>query len=125
MIKPQRIILSRKKGFRLQAASKAINGLEAVNCARPGRWGNPFKVGGYAEVPTRCGRGSSLRLVRDAGSAVRWFNRMLREGKTQGWSLADIRVELGGKNLACWCNGGPCHCDVLLFIANADKKVKP
>lgn len=30
----------------------------------------------------------------------------------------DIRRELGGKNLACWCpDGQPCHADVLLRIA--------
>lgn len=43
--RPVRLQLSRKKGFRLQEASRALNGLEAVNVARPSRWGNPFKVG--------------------------------------------------------------------------------
>ncbi len=34
--------------------------------------------------------------------------------------LADIRAQLKGKNLACWCGlGDPCHVDVLLEIANA------
>lgn len=32
----------------------------------------------------------------------------------------DIRLELRGKNLACWCRAGaPCHADVLLEIANS------
>jgi hypothetical protein len=31
------------------------------------------------------------------------------------------RLELAGKNLACWCKPGePCHADVLLEIANAE-----
>jgi hypothetical protein len=41
-------------------------------------------------------------------------------------TVEDIRRELRGKNLACWCpledeNGNrvPCHADVLLEIANA------
>ena len=42
MTKPIRIRLSRKKGFDLQAVSRAANGLPAVNVARPSRWGNPF-----------------------------------------------------------------------------------
>lgn len=42
---PVRLTLSRRKGFRLQAASRAINGLAAVTVARPGRWGNPFVIG--------------------------------------------------------------------------------
>ena len=41
---PQRIQLSRKKGFNLQSVSMALNGLPAVKCTRPGKWGNPFKV---------------------------------------------------------------------------------
>lgn len=42
MTTPVRLQLSRRKGFDLQAASRAVNGLDAVNVARPGRWGNPF-----------------------------------------------------------------------------------
>lgn len=33
---------------------------------------------------------------------------------------ADIRANLRGKNLACWCKDGPCHADVLLELANAE-----
>lgn len=40
--RPVRLQLSRRKGFNLQALSVATNGLPAVNCARPGRWGNPY-----------------------------------------------------------------------------------
>lgn len=40
--KPQRLQLSRKRGFNLQAASRTLNGLEAVNVARPSKFGNPF-----------------------------------------------------------------------------------
>jgi hypothetical protein len=33
----------------------------------------------------------------------------------------DVRRELAGKNLACWCPlWAPCHADVLLRIANED-----
>jgi hypothetical protein len=34
-------------------------------------------------------------------------------------TLDDIRCDLAGKNLACWCKPGePCHADVLLDLAN-------
>jgi hypothetical protein len=39
-----------------------------------------------------------------------------------GWltDLADVRRELRGKDLACWCPlDAPCHADVLLELANA------
>lgn len=35
--------------------------------------------------------------------------------------VEDIRRELAGKNLACWCPAAqPCHADVLLELANAE-----
>ncbi len=106
---PGRIQLSRKKGWRLPPNTVVVS--------RPHRWGNPFKVGGYAEVPNS--RGSTLRLIRDRASAVRWFKAMLRQGKTPPFALANMRSELAGKNLACWCPlGEPCHADVLLRLAN-------
>lgn len=34
-------------------------------------------------------------------------------------TVDDVRRELTGKNLACWCPpGSPCHADVLLEVAN-------
>ena len=37
-----------------------------------------------------------------------------------GFTVGDIRRELGGRNLACWCAlDKPCHADALLEIANA------
>ena len=38
---------------------------------------------------------------------------------TQYPSRDEIRAELRGRDLACWCPlTGPCHADVLLEIAN-------
>jgi hypothetical protein len=46
------------------------------------------------------------------------FRRMLEAGRLR-ITAADIRRELAGKNLACWCQlDRPCHGDVLLEIAN-------
>lgn len=37
-------------------------------------------------------------------------------------TLREIRILLGGQNLACWCPlDQPCHADVLLEIANRDQ----
>ncbi|MDP6564592.1 MAG: DUF4326 domain-containing protein, partial [Alphaproteobacteria bacterium] len=34
-------------------------------------------------------------------------------------AIEDIKRELAGRDLACWCRlDGPCHADVLLDIAN-------
>ena len=58
---PQRIQLSRKKGWRKPEG--------AVTVARPSRWGNPFKVG--APAPT------TGELVRDRAHAVDLYRAWL------------------------------------------------
>ena len=108
MSKPQRIQLSRRKGFNLQRISMEFNGLPAVNCARPSKFGNPFVVGSWLA-------GAKI----DRRGAVKLFRQLLKPGSLM---FKDAQTELRGKNLACWCkNDGqtPCHCDVLLKIANA------
>lgn len=91
-MKPQRIQLSRKKGFKIPP--------NTVSVARPGRWGNPHRIG-FCAV---CG----VRHTREDAIA---------EFKAEVSTL--ILSELSGKNLACWCKiGTPCHADVLLEIAN-------
>jgi hypothetical protein len=74
-----------------------------VNCARPGRWGNPHKVGMCAV----CG------VEHTQAEAVAEFRAELESAPE------DVRRELRGKNLACWCRlDQPCHADVLLRVAN-------
>lgn len=114
-MRPQRIVLSRRAGFDLQAVSVALNGLRAQSVARPGPWGNPFTI---ADVQAETG------LDKDAAQAeaVARFGRWMRgelDGARRPPERAIIRDKLSGKNLACWCRTGtPCHVDVLLEIAN-------
>jgi hypothetical protein len=54
---------------------------------------------------------------------VNEFRDMLNSPNTRSWhgypTDDEIKQELRGKNLACWCpEGSPCHADVLLEIAN-------
>jgi hypothetical protein len=104
---PVRLQLSRKKGFDLQAHSRAVNGLPAFNCSRPGRFGNQFKVG----------RDGCAHECRD-------LFRVKLEAQLAACPLGAIIIrqmldELRGKNVACWCGlGEPCHGDVWLEIAN-------
>ncbi|WP_353641366.1 DUF4326 domain-containing protein [Mesorhizobium sp. WSM2239] len=106
MTSPVRLRLSRRRGFDLQAHSREINGLDAVNVARPTRWGNPYRVG---MVDARTGG------TTDPDTAVeRYLSKLLRQGREP-----EIQFKLRGKNLACWCKPGePCHADVLLELAN-------
>ena len=93
---PVRIRLSRRRGWRKPAA--------AVVVARPSRWGNPFRVG-----PGRS---------REAAVAQYEAALLGIEGSL-GYTVADVRRALAGRDLACWCPlDEPCHADVLLRIAN-------
>lgn len=114
-MKPQRIVLSRRAGFDLQAISLALNGLPAQSVARPGRWGNPFTIAGVM---------AETGLDRDAAQAEaiarhsRWMAGTLEADRPPP-SRAEIRAALGGKNLACWCREGtPCHVETLIALAN-------
>lgn len=91
---PERIKLSRKSGWRLPA--------NAVNVARPSKWGNPH----------RAANGNTV-------AAVARYRADLVAGRLR-FSVEDARRELAGKDLACWCwRDWTCHADVLLELANA------
>jgi hypothetical protein len=101
-MKPERIQLRRSKGWRLQEVSRALNGLPAVNVARPSKWGNPY------------------RIKRTAAACVAKFRQWIANNPWNYPFHGEIRRELRGKNLACYCElDAACHADVLLEIANA------
>lgn len=90
---PRRYQRSRRKGAHLPAG--------VVVVTRPTKWGNPH--------PLSLGRAEAVRRYRDDLVAGR-----LRV------TVDDVRRELRGRDLACYCPlGEPCHADVLIEIANA------
>jgi Domain of unknown function (DUF4326) len=93
---PQRIQLSRRAGWRKPAG--------VVVVARPSRWGNPFVI----------------RAGRSRADVVEQFERaLLDDDVAMTFTVADVRRELAGRDLACWCPlDERCHADVLLRIAN-------
>lgn len=107
-LKPKRIQMIRKKGFRLQIFSRELNRRAAVLVTRPGVYGNPFKVGD----PDPNGS-----IISTKARAVELFRQSLMFTSPPGWW-----ENLKGKNLACWCKPGePCHADVLLEFANLEE----
>ena len=94
---PRRIRLSRRRGWRKPAG--------AIVVARPTKWGNPFVID----------------AEHSRADAVARFARALEggDGSTLGFTAHDVRRELAGRDLACWCPlEEPCHADVLLRVAN-------
>ena len=114
---PVRIQLSRKKGFNLQQASMAINGLPAKSVCRPGKWGNPF-VAALSNVYKLTPKGRrAVKFCSSPYDARRRAVTLYRELMQK--RAEEIRRELAGHNLACWCPpGSPCHADVLLELLN-------
>ena len=89
---PQRLQRSRRKGARLPAS--------AVVVTRPTKWGNPHP----------------LELGRD--EAVRRYREDLLAGRL-AITVEDVRRELRGRDLACYCAlDERCHADVLIEVAN-------
>jgi hypothetical protein len=112
---PKRIQRRRSKGWRMPPG--------AVYVGRPTRWGNVYTVEPSSRewlaqsnvAPGICFSTSLAGATRFAVDAFRRY--VSRNGDLR----AEIRAELGGKDLACWCPlDQPCHADVLLEIANAD-----
>lgn len=137
---PVRLQLSRRGGSNLQATSRARNGLEAVNVARPSAWGNHAPVKTMTDQITRVVDNEILKGARReawiAGTDViadTEYAELGREAAVTAFAIEMRRFKrldpvgfeafvapLRGKNLACWC--GPfdrCHADVLLSMANS------
>lgn len=115
---PQRLQLSRRRGFDLQAASVALNGLPAKRVSRPGPWGNPFTI---EETAARYGLAPDAAQARAVALCGQWLRGTIDPDLSPGPppSRAAIRAALAGHNLACWCRPGtPCHADTLFDLAN-------
>jgi len=118
-MKPRRMQLSRKKGFDLQAESKKLNGLPAKRVTRPGKWGNPFTIDDIARQYHLDVEAAQAKAVDLCGQ---WLRGKLDKKMSPGDppSRAEMREELAGHNLACWCKPGtPCHTEVLIELANS------
>ncbi len=118
MSMPARLRLSRAKGFDLQRASHALNGLPAINVARPGPLGNPFVVGQDGDRATCVDLFEQMLAGRLAVSCKASVLSQLQVIDHIKQHLPDLR----GRNVACWCQlDGPCHGDPLLRYLNGPR----
>jgi hypothetical protein len=107
-MKPVRIQLSRKKGFKLPSNTVVVS--------RPSIFGNTHRV-----TPDLIELFGNRQNAQTA--VVASFRDWLNESTAGSELKALIRSKLRGKNLACWCDlGSPCHADVLLEIANKKRR---
>lgn len=106
---PERIQLSRRKGYRKPEG--------AVVVTRPTKWGNPWREGTTNWTVKPGGvidRSGKVLTRQDAVDSYR--NSLLASPDL----VASAQRELRGRDLACYCPPGqPCHADVLLEVSNA------
>lgn len=120
----ERIQLERSRGFKLPTG--------AINVARPTKWGNPFTFTDFGRAfPSLNDEQLANMVVRRFAELIR-LERPLTQNVLQADRsrkivtytyplIAEIRTELAGHDLACWCDlTEPCHADVLLEIANGE-----
>lgn len=117
----QRVQRKRTKGWRMPAG--------AVYVGRGSKWGNPHKVGGehvgvdWMRTPFI----STPVLAYHSVTITPQVARNLYEDDTVNEvvgvpTLDEIREQLAGKDLACWCpTDQHCHGDWLLEVANPDQ----
>jgi uncharacterized protein DUF4326 len=114
MTAPKRIQRRRTKGWRMPDGAKYVG--------RGADWGNPYVVSNTVTITTPSIYDPerqdtylySTEITRDV--AVLLFRIWV---ESRPGLMDQIRRELGGLDLACWCPlDQPCHADVLLKIAN-------
>lgn len=134
MTMPQRIQRRRTKGWRMPEG--------AIYVGRPTKWGNPIRI--ITERGRHCtmyrvhgspldglGGGASYCVLDHARYfAARGFEWDLLNDRYPDYpGIDEIRAELAGHDLVCWCPPRPrnrngslgdlnCHADVLLELAN-------
>jgi hypothetical protein len=124
---PVRIQRRRTAGYSMQAASRAINGLDCISVTRPGRWGNPYDVRVFGrelamklfrETMSGCWNPSLVKDVSDelCDAAYQAHTAFMKRNREHPAEAA--RSELRGLNLACFCPEPlACHSDILLEYA--------
>ena len=111
----KRIQRRRTRGWRMPG--------NTVYVGRPSRWGNPFVIGKTIACDSQADAVAMHRDWLEDGATAPYPlpGESKRLSGLRERVLEDIRAELGGKDLACWCAlDQPCHADVLLEAAAHD-----
>lgn len=113
---PKRIQMSRQRPWRAEHP-------DAVIVDRRTKWGNPLRWDSKWQIDAATGVRSPLTDRERRGIVTSGFRQMVSDPDSlaiNGYpSPAEVRRELRGRDLACWCPlDQPCHADVLLELAN-------
>lgn len=118
-MKPARIQLRRTRGWRMPP--------DTVFVARPSLFGNPFVHDDPAQAVEAYRRFiAGGTQCFDMGPGKLQFAKRCHPQTLNPYFCDLVKSklpEIRGKNLACWCRPDqPCHADVLLELANREKR---
>jgi len=120
----KRIQRKRTKGWRMPE--------NTISVTRPGKWGNPFKVGTYLNAWGKAfiaikltDKPEEIHKIYQSGlfddkitleKSLQWYEMWLK------WMIAEKKLDISrlkGANLSCWCKlTEKCHADILLKLAS-------
>ncbi len=86
---------------------------DAVNCMRPGLWGNKYSHLGD-KLPINGSRSEIVFVETRDEACARFDEDVMKDPQFQ----QDIKDALRGKDLVCCCVPKRCHCETLLRVAN-------
>ena len=96
--------------FQVHRGEKSKPNPEACCVCRPSRWGNPFKAKDFG------GNWGAYDMHRKT-----LLGDQARCKQVLGYDQLDVRVDLKGRDLGCYCSlDQPCHADTLLEVANSE-----
>lgn len=99
--RPRRVQRKRTKGWKMPA--------NTVYVGRPSKWGNPYKIGDII-MNERINASRAVKL---------YFAALHNHSHPPHCYVEEVKKELRGRNLACWCPLNIlCHADILLEMAN-------
>lgn len=116
---PVRVQRKRVKGWKMPP--------NTVSVTRPGRWGNPFKIGDLIKIGNGKKQGEfsylkclypkyndgSFKELKNSEDVIAAYKEYVTK-----YPSKDM-IELKGKNLACFCPlDKPCHADILLEVVS-------
>jgi len=89
-----------------------------VYVGRPNKWGNPWSVKNTVVILYSWPGGVIKSRPATFAECVDAYRDSITS-REFGFGVEEIRYQLAGRNLACWCPlDQPCHADYLLEVAN-------